>query len=77
MTLIFNNPYNTFEEVIQVIMDATGCPFEEAYCETWEAHTFGKAAIHFDTQQACCAVATIVSRIGVQTEVRPEWDDCD
>lgn len=75
VTVIFNNDTNTFEEVIEAITLATGCTLEEAYIETWEAHTYGKASIHFATQTACCAVASIVSNIGVKTEVRPEWED--
>lgn len=75
MTLIYNNDTNTFDEVIEALMRATGCTVEEAYMEAWEAHTFGRAPVHFSSQEACCAVATIVGRIGVRTEVRPEWDD--
>ncbi|MCL6624836.1 MAG: ATP-dependent Clp protease adaptor ClpS [Fimbriimonadales bacterium] len=74
MTLIYNNDYNTFDEVIQAIMRATGCSFQEAYMETWEAHTFGKAPIHFASQEECLQVARLVSEIGVKTEVRKEWD---
>lgn len=75
MTLIYNNDTNTFDEVVHVLMTATGCSVDEAYAETWEAHTYGKAAVHFSDQEACCAVAAIIGRIGVKTEVRPEWDD--
>lgn len=75
MTVIFNNDHNTMEEVIFAIMSATECPFEEAYTETWEAHHYGRASVHFDTQAACCAVAAMISRIGVSTEVAPEWEE--
>jgi len=75
MTVIFNNETNTFEEVMETIMYATACSIEEAYCETWEAHTFGSAAVHFGSQEVCSAVASIISQIGVKTEVRPEWDE--
>ncbi len=74
MTLIYNNDYNTFDEVIQAIMQATGCSFQEAYIETWEAHTFGKAPIHFASQEECLRVARVVSKIGVKTEVCKEWE---
>jgi ATP-dependent Clp protease adapter protein ClpS len=75
MAVIFNNETNSFEEVVETIAYATCCTMDEAYCETWEAHHYGKAAIHFGSQEVCCAVASIVSNIGVRTEVRPEWDD--
>lgn len=75
MTVIFNNDYNTFEEVVETLAYATGCTMEEAYMEAWEAHHYGEASVHFSTQEVCCAVACIISNIGVRTEVRPEWDD--
>ncbi len=75
MALIYNNDHTPFDAVIIAIIEATGCSFEEAHMETWEAHHYGKAAIHFGGQECCAAVASIVSRIGVKTEVRPEWDD--
>ncbi|MEM4409539.1 MAG: ATP-dependent Clp protease adaptor ClpS [Candidatus Caldarchaeum sp.] len=73
-TIIYNNDYNTFDEVIYAIMRATGCSFQEAYIETWEAHTFGKAPIHFASKEECLSVARVVSQIGVKTEVRKEWE---
>lgn len=75
VTIIFNNDTNTFEEVVESIAYATGCTMEEAYIETWEAHVYGKAAIHFSSQVVCSAVAAIISNIGVKTEVRPEWEE--
>lgn len=75
MTVIYNNDTNTVDEVIAVLMVATGCDFEEAAIETWEAHHFGLAPVHFADREECKTVATIVGSIGVETEVRPEWDD--
>lgn len=74
MAIIYNNDRNSFEEVMETVAYATCCTMEEAYFETWEAHMYGKAPVHFSTQEVCC-VASIMSNIGVQTEVRPEWDD--
>jgi ATP-dependent Clp protease adaptor protein ClpS len=73
VAIIYNDDRISFDAVIRAITEATGCSLEEAYIETWEAHHFGKAAIHYGTQTICCAVASIVSSIGVKTEVRPEW----
>lgn len=75
MAVIYNNDFNTFDEVVLVLMHATGCDLQEASIETWEAHTFGKAAVHFDTKEACERVARMIAVIGVRTEVMPEWDD--
>jgi ATP-dependent Clp protease adaptor protein ClpS len=71
--IIFNNDHNNVEEVIAILMVATGCSIEEAEIETWEAHTFGETAVHFADLEECEAVARVISRIGVRTEIRPEW----
>jgi len=75
MVLICNNDYNSFDEVVAVLQLATQCSLEEAYIEAWEAHTYGKAPCHFDTQDECERVARIIQKIGVLTEVRMEWGE--
>lgn len=74
MVEIFNNETNTFDEVIEALMRATGCSATEAYIEAWEAHTYGKAPVHFSERTECEVVATMISSIGVRTMVRPEWE---
>lgn len=71
--IIFNNDENAVEEVVAILMVATGCSIEEAEIETWEAHTFGETAVHFADLDECEAVARVIARIGVRTEIRPEW----
>ena len=75
MVTIFDNPHNTLDEVIDVLMRATMCTKDEAVIETWEAHTYGKAPVHFSNRVDCVEIAGIISNIGVQTEVKPEWED--
>lgn len=75
MVMIYDNPHNTFEEVIDVLMRATMCSCEEAQIETWEAHTYGRAPVHFSSQRDCVEVAGVIGHIGVKTEVRPEWEE--
>ncbi|MHB8635994.1 MAG: ATP-dependent Clp protease adaptor ClpS [Fimbriimonadaceae bacterium] len=72
--IIRNNDTNTEEEVITVLIIATGCTFTEAAIETWEAHTFGQARVHFASRAACTAAAEIIRQIGVETVVVPEWE---
>lgn len=72
VVVIFNNPINTMEEVIAVLMHATECDMQEAALETWEAHTYGTAKVHFSTQFECEHVARMIAMIGVTTEVRKE-----
>ncbi len=75
MTTIFNNEENSMEEVIWILMRATDCDREEAEIEMWEAHTYGKAPVHFATKAECERAADVIATIGIETEVAPEWDD--
>jgi ATP-dependent Clp protease adapter protein ClpS len=75
MVVIFNNDTNSIDQVIEILMRATGCDAQEAYIETWEAHTYGKAPVHFSSRDECEQAAAIISSIGVATEVAPEWED--
>jgi ATP-dependent Clp protease adapter protein ClpS len=75
MVVIFNNEVNSFDEVIAVLMLATGCTAHEAAIEAWEAHTYGKAPVHFAGREVCEEAAAIISRVGVRAEVCEEWPD--
>ena len=75
MTTIFNNEANSMDQVVRVLMRATGCDEEEAEIEMWEAHTYGKAPVHFASRTECEKAAEVIGSIGVRTEVTPEWDD--
>ena len=75
MTVIFNNDFTQVDDVVAVLIEATRCPIEEARIETWEAHHFGRAAVHFAAREECERAASIISRIGVRTEVSPEWSE--
>jgi ATP-dependent Clp protease adaptor protein ClpS len=75
MVLIYNNETNSMEEVVEVLMIATQCDYEEAVIEMWEAHTFGKAPVHFASKSECEEAAHIISSVGVKTEVAKEWND--
>lgn len=65
----FNNDYNTFAEVIEILIIATGCTREEAEIETWEIDRFGSCVVHRADRAECERVAEIISSIGVRTEV--------
>ncbi len=75
MTVIFDNEHNSMDEVVEILIEATGCDEEEAAIEMWEAHTYGKAPVHFASRDACLEAAGIIERVGIRTEVAPEWDD--
>lgn len=73
--IIHNDDVTPFDDVIEIIMLATSCSVEEARIETWEAHTFGQAPVHFASEAECARVASTIATIGVVTEVRPEWEN--
>ncbi|MBI1757578.1 MAG: ATP-dependent Clp protease adaptor ClpS [Fimbriimonas ginsengisoli] len=75
MVTIFNNDTNSFAEVIAILIEATGCTIEEAQIEAWEAHTYGKAPVHFGALKVCDEAAGVISRIGVRAQVTPEWEN--
>jgi ATP-dependent Clp protease adapter protein ClpS len=75
MVVMFNNDDNTMDEVVEILMEATRCDVEEAAMEMWEAHTFGKAPVHFASKEECATVAEVISSIGIKVEVTLEWPE--
>jgi ATP-dependent Clp protease adaptor protein ClpS len=69
---VYDNDYNTVEEVIVILMAATGCCMEEAEMETWEVHHLGQSVVHHGAEQECRQVAEIIGKIGIRVEVRQE-----
>ena len=69
---VFNNEVNTWQEVIAILMVATGCPFEEAYIETWEIDQLGKSVVHHGEEDECQSVASVIAEIGIRVEVSSE-----
>lgn len=69
---VYNNETNTYEEVITVLMLATGCNYDEAYMEAWEIDHLGKSVVHWADEEECTAVASVVRRIGIRVEVTEE-----
>ena len=75
MVTIFNNDTTSVDVVISTLMFATGCDAHEATMETWEAHHFGKAPVHFANDHECKEIASKIERAGIKAEVTPEWND--
>ncbi len=75
MVVLYNDEVHTLDEVITILMLATACDVDEAAIETWEAHNFGKAPVHFATKEECEGAAAVISSIGLKTTVSREWED--
>ncbi|MDH7568670.1 MAG: ATP-dependent Clp protease adaptor ClpS [Armatimonadota bacterium] len=69
VVIVFNNDYNTFDEVIHILQVATGCSQEEAEMETWEIHNKGRSVVHHGTEEECNEAARIIRTIGVRVTV--------
>ncbi len=66
---VFNNNYNTWDEVIYILQKATGCSMDEAYIETWEIDNLGQSVVHHGSEKECEKVASIIATIGIRVEV--------
>lgn len=69
LVTVFNNETNTYDEVMVVLMVATGCCADEAYMETWEIDHLGASVVHHANEQECRRVAEIIATIGIRVEV--------
>jgi len=69
---VYNNEYNTWDEVVHILMVATGCSEDEADMETWEVDNLGKSVVHHGDQEVCEAAAEIIAQIGIRVEVSEE-----
>ena len=72
VVLVYDNDANTFEEVIFILMLATGCSQNEAEIEAWEVHHLGKSVVHHGPEQTCRKAAEIIATIGIRVEVHKE-----
>ena len=71
IVIVFDNPVNTWEEVIGILQEATGCSYEEALNETWEVHHLGRSVVHHGDLEECRRAATIIRKIGIEVAVEP------
>jgi len=69
---VYNNDHNTYEEVITILIIATGCNYEEAYLEAWEVDHLGRSVVHHGLETDCRAVGEIIGKIGIKVEVSQE-----
>ena len=72
VVIVFDNPVNTFDEVEDILQQATGCSRREAKMETWEVHHLGKSVVHHGSDTECQRAASIIRTIGISVEVRKE-----
>lgn len=71
LVTVFNNDYNTWDEVTAILRLATGCGQDEAEMETWEIDRLGKSIVHHGDQPECERAAGIIRTIGIKVAVDP------
>ena len=69
---VYDNDKNTVDQVIGILVEATGCSLDEAEMETWEIHHLGRSTVHHGGQNECEKVATTIRRIGIRVTVTEE-----
>ena len=69
---VFDNDFNTHDEVTNILIVATGCDMEEAQMETWEVHNLGKSVVHHGDRQECEQAAAVIAQIGIEVQVSQE-----
>jgi ATP-dependent Clp protease adaptor protein ClpS len=72
IVIVYNNNHNTWEEVTNILMQATACSADEAEMETWEVDNLGKSVVHHGQQEECERAAAVIRTIGIQVEVKQE-----
>ena len=70
VVIVYNNDHNTYEEVTEILIQATSCSRREAEMETWEVDHLGKSMVHHGDEDECERAASIIRTIGIQVEVR-------
>ncbi len=67
--VLYNDDWHTFDEVINQIIKATKCPFEQARTLTFEVHVKGKAIVHSGDIKECLEVSSVLQEIGLHTQI--------
>src|SRR5262245_22247311 len=69
IVIVFNNDYNTYDQVIGILQKATGCSLEEAEMETWEIDHTGRSVVHHGDRAECERAAAIIATIEIKVAV--------
>ncbi|MFQ3668753.1 MAG: ATP-dependent Clp protease adaptor ClpS, partial [Fimbriimonadaceae bacterium] len=72
VVIVYDNDYNTYEEVIAILMKATACSAQEAFIEAWEIDHLGKSVVHHGDREECDRAAAIIAQIGIRVDVAQE-----
>jgi ATP-dependent Clp protease adaptor protein ClpS len=67
--MLYNDDWHTFEEVINQLIKAINCSFENARDLTFEVHVKGKALVFTGDMKDCLRVSSVLEEIALNTEI--------
>lgn len=67
--VLFNDDWHSFDEVINQIVKAVKCSYEEARSFAFEAHVKGKAVVFNGELSKCLKVTSVLEEISLHTQI--------
>jgi ATP-dependent Clp protease adaptor protein ClpS len=67
--IVFNNSYNSFDEVADILVRATACSYAQGMALAWRIHTRGKAVVFQGDKVSCERVVSVIRTIKIQVEL--------
>ncbi len=67
--IVYDNEYNTFDQVIYIIQKATCCSYELAEHIAQEIHVKGKSKVMIALREDANIAADLISSIGIRVEI--------
>lgn len=67
--VLFNDDWHYFDEVINQLVKAIKCSYEEARAFAFEAHVKGRAVVFNGELNKCLKVTSILEEIGLHTQI--------
>jgi ATP-dependent Clp protease adapter protein ClpS len=72
--ILFNDDWHTFDEVINQLIKAVNCSFDQARTYAFEVHVKGKAVVYNGILSECLRVSAVLEEIALHTQIISEGD---
>jgi ATP-dependent Clp protease adapter protein ClpS len=67
--ILYNDDYHSFDEVINQLIKAINCSYEEARGYAFETHVRGKSMVFSGELNICLKVTSILEEISLHTQI--------
>ncbi len=67
--VLFNDDQHSFDEVINQLIKAVSCSYEQARSFAFEVHVKGKAIVFSGNMVSCLKVSSILEEIALNTQI--------